>query len=298
MKRSATLRFIVRRKIMAASLALFVAPVALSAEETPYWEHCEAAVDAQEQAQGIPDSLLLSIARAESGRFREGVSTPTPWPWTVMAERRGRYLPTKAAAIREVEQLQRRGVRNIDVGCMQINLHHHGRAFASLEEAFDPNRNAAYAGTFLNQLHRELGSWTRAVGYYHSRTSGLYQRYRKKVLGFWEDQMEADAPRTAALPSPEPEPEIEKDEAAVPAATLTPPRRISVEEALARQARRAAVIRASADVRRGLAERAIARQRAAHEETVRRQRALLESYRDQMRAATAAIRENGEARSQ
>ena len=35
-----------------------------------------------------------------------------------------------------------RGVRQVDVGCMQINLQSHPHAFASLEDAFDPGSNA------------------------------------------------------------------------------------------------------------------------------------------------------------
>ncbi|MDZ7712446.1 MAG: hypothetical protein U5L06_04740 [Rhodovibrio sp.] len=82
-----------------------------------------------------------------------------------MAEGRGRYLPSKAAAIAEVRDLQARGVSNIDVGCMQVNLHWHGDAFESLEQAFDPAYNVAYAAAFLLDLagQRELLA-TKAIG--------------------------------------------------------------------------------------------------------------------------------------
>jgi hypothetical protein len=61
-------------------------------------------------------------------------------------------FPTKAKAIAHVRELQARGVRNIDVGCMQINLRHHPNAFPDLETAFDPEMNTAYAAQFLNGL--------------------------------------------------------------------------------------------------------------------------------------------------
>ncbi len=82
-------------------------------------------------------------------------------------------------------RLRARGVRNIDVGCMQINLHHHPRAFDSLEEAFDPAANIAYAGTFLRRLERETRSWSRAVAYYHSKTANVGAAYRQRVMDLW-----------------------------------------------------------------------------------------------------------------
>ena len=37
-----------------------------------------------------------------------------------------------AAAIAAVTRLRARGIRNIDVGCMQVNLHYHGQHFETL----------------------------------------------------------------------------------------------------------------------------------------------------------------------
>ena len=77
-----------------------------------------------------------------------------PWPWTVDAEGQGAFYDSKELAIAAVRALQARGVRSIDVGCMQVNLMHHPNAFNSLEQAFDPvARNANYAAQFLTELH-------------------------------------------------------------------------------------------------------------------------------------------------
>jgi len=54
--------------------------------------------------------------------------------------------------------------------------------FDSLEQAFDPDRNVAYAIGFLRDLRARWGSWTRAVGSYHSNTPTLSGRYRAKVF--------------------------------------------------------------------------------------------------------------------
>ena len=56
------------------------------------------------------------------------------------------------------------------------------QAFDSLEQAFDPDRNVAYAIGFLRDLLDRWGSWTRAVGNYHSNTPALSGRYRAKVF--------------------------------------------------------------------------------------------------------------------
>lgn len=145
------------------------------------WNLCTSAVRQAEHAHRLPRGLLGAIAKVESGRYRESGGEVLAWPWTVMAEGRGRYLPGKAAAIAEVEALRARGVRNIDVGCMQINLFYHPDAFESLEAAFDPARNAQAAARLLVELRDAWGSWARAVGNYHSNTPTLSGPYRVKV---------------------------------------------------------------------------------------------------------------------
>ena len=152
------------------------------------WRLCPDAIAAQEKSQSIPKHLLSAIALAESARKHPTFGKRMPWPWTVMAEGEGRYLPSKAAAIEEVRMLQARGIRNIDVGCMQVNLYHHADAFYSLENAFDPAANVAYASKFLRSLYEESGSWQEAAGRYHSATPELKEPYRDRVVTFWNEQ--------------------------------------------------------------------------------------------------------------
>ncbi|MGF1611834.1 MAG: transglycosylase SLT domain-containing protein [Kiloniellales bacterium] len=163
------------------------------------WRLCAAFIDHAERALELPPHLLQAISKVESGRWDSARSALSAWPWTVMAEGRGRYLPSKAAAIAEVQALKARGVRNIDVGCMQVNLQFHPKAFDSLEQAFDPAQNVAYAATFLTRLRQETNSWTRAIGRYHSATPHLMGRYRLKVFRAWrEEKRQAERERRAA----------------------------------------------------------------------------------------------------
>jgi hypothetical protein len=174
--------------LTAALLALALASPA-RAEAAPDgdpWAVCAAATDAAEAMRpDLPAHLLGALAKVESGRWHAASKARLAWPWTVMAEGRGRYLPSKAAAIAEVRALKARGVSNIDVGCMQVNLHWHGRAFESLEQAFDPAHNVAYAAAFLLDLRASENSWTKAIGVYHSRTPKFSGPYRSKVFRHW-----------------------------------------------------------------------------------------------------------------
>ncbi|MBK1697271.1 transglycosylase SLT domain-containing protein [Rhodovibrio salinarum] len=163
-----------------------------TADEADPWALCAAATDAAEAMRpDLPAHLMGALAKVESGRWHAASKARVAWPWTVMAEGRGRYLPSKAAAIAEVRRLQARGVTNIDVGCMQVNLHWHGEAFDTLTQAFDPAYNVAYAAAFLLDLRSSENSWTKAIGVYHSRTPKYSGPYRSKVFRHWRAEKKA-----------------------------------------------------------------------------------------------------------
>lgn len=154
---------------------------------------CAEPIHQKEREAGIPNQLLVAVALAESGRWDKTDSASFAWPWTVTAEGKGRFFATKDEAIAQVERLRARGVRNIDVGCMQINLMHHPDAFADLDEAFDPHANVAYATSFLKELFQQSRSWMTAVGNYHSATPEFHMRYRQKVMKLWSEARRRDA---------------------------------------------------------------------------------------------------------
>ena len=174
------------RLLLLLSLILLVSP-ALAREAAPVpgpSQLCIAAIGVAERAQRTPARLLAAIARVESGR-PDARGVVQPWPWTINAEGTGRFFGSKAEAIAAVEALQARGVRSIDVGCMQVNLMHHPHAFASLDEAFDPSANAAYGARFLSALHHDLSTWPAATAAYHSQTAGIGTDYARKVMVAW-----------------------------------------------------------------------------------------------------------------
>ena len=136
----------------------------------------------------IPRHLLSAISLAESGRWDADRRANVAWPWTVTSGGQGRFFDTKAEALAEVEILMTEGVRNIDVGCMQVNLYYHGGAFETLEEALDPRTNATYAAAYLKNMYLITGDWTAAAGYYHSQTPSRNGPYKEKVQAFWRQQ--------------------------------------------------------------------------------------------------------------
>lgn len=147
---------------------------------TPY-EACDQAIAAAER--GLPAKLLPAISRVESGRLDAATGRVRPWPWTINVEGVGHFFDTKEQVIAAVAALQAKGVRSIDVGCMQVNLMHHPKAFPSLDAAFEPVTNAAYAARFLASLHGQLKDWNLATAAYHSMDPVRGEEYQRLVLG-------------------------------------------------------------------------------------------------------------------
>jgi len=182
-----------------ASQAPTVAPLAQQADDQT--RLCRTAIRAAERANGIPQALLSALGRVESGRRDPTTGNFGPWPWTINAEGRGQFFATRAEAVAAIRRLQAEGVRSIDVGCMQVNLRHHPDAFASLEEAFDPQKNAAYAARFLVSLYETSKNWLQAAANYHSNTPDLASAYQRRVMAAWpeESRIAAEEHRAAQL---------------------------------------------------------------------------------------------------
>ena len=139
-----------------------------------------------EKKEKIQTNLLTAIALVESGRYSEEHKTGIAWPWTVGAKNKGAFFNSKQEAIDAVSALRKEGVENIDVGCMQINLKYHAGAFETLQDAFDPEKNVAYAAKYLKKLYAETGSWGAAATRYHSKSARYAFRYEDKLLDIWK----------------------------------------------------------------------------------------------------------------
>jgi hypothetical protein len=169
-----------------ASLTAMAYPAASRASPADPATLCESAVASAEYAARLPARLLAAISLTETGRTDPASGRLRAWPWAINAEGTGWFFDTPEQAIAAVRALQARGVRSIDVGCLQVNLMYHGQAFSTLEEAFDPPANAAYAAKFLNTLFDDGKDWARAIAGYHSQIPGLGAAYRAVVMARWQ----------------------------------------------------------------------------------------------------------------
>lgn len=154
---------------------------------------CEVAAQQAAARHGVPLAVLRTIALVETGRTLGGQMQP--WPWAIHAEGRGHWPASRAAALELVRNTKAKGVRNIDIGCFQINLRWHGAEFASLEAMIEPAQNADYAARLLQHHKARLGSWEAAAGAYHSATPALAARYRARFAAL-RGKLSPPAPQT------------------------------------------------------------------------------------------------------
>lgn len=175
------LRFVTLYAMLSSSLYAEFTPTLSRADANL----CAVHVYQHERLKKIPSHLLAAISKVESGRYMKETKQVIAWPWTINVQGKDFYFPTKTEAVTHVKKLLNQGITSIDVGCMQVNLHHHPQAFESIEDAFDPRTNTEYAAKFLTNLKNSLGSWNMAVAHYHSANAEHHIPYRKKVYETW-----------------------------------------------------------------------------------------------------------------
>ncbi|MDO5386275.1 MAG: transglycosylase SLT domain-containing protein [Pseudomonadota bacterium] len=144
---------------------------------------CKNAALKYEEKYQIKEHLLTTITNVETGRWNAEKKQTLGWPWTINAQGKGHFFKTKAEAVKAVKALQAKGVKSIDVGCMQINLKFHGKNFKSVEEALDPYKNVEYGAKYLKKLYKAKGNdWFKAAMAYHSNVLKKALRYKKKLV--------------------------------------------------------------------------------------------------------------------
>ena len=146
---------------------------------------CEYLAKDAEKKYELPENILLSISRVESG-YQKVDGIIRAWPWTLNAGGDSAYFKTKKAALNSLKKRIESGVTNIDVGCMQINYRWHNKFFSNLGDMINPIKNVDYGARFLKKLFQRHGSWEKAVKYYHSSKSKFNVRYYKKVKAIWK----------------------------------------------------------------------------------------------------------------
>ncbi len=148
---------------------------------------CEYLAKDAEKKYGLPENILLSISRVESG-YQKVNGVIRAWPWTLNAGGDSSYFQTKEDALHSLEEKIEKGATNIDIGCMQLNFRWHKDFFNNLSDMINPRKNVDYAARFLNKLHQRHGSWEKAVKYYHSSKSKFNVKYYRKVKAVWKKE--------------------------------------------------------------------------------------------------------------
>jgi len=112
--------------------------------------------------QDIPLGVLYAVGMTESG------NKGSLHPYALNIAGRTVFARDESEALAAFSAARRKGIKLIDLGCMQINFHYHGTSFASVEAMLDPGTNVKYAARFLKRLRAQEGSWTMAVARYHA----------------------------------------------------------------------------------------------------------------------------------
>lgn len=123
---------------------------------------CEREMFSAAAAEQVPLGVLYAIGLTETGR------KGSLHPFALNIEGKSVFAASEAEALEAFAKARRKGQKLIDLGCMQINHHYHGREFESVAAMLEPRRNVRYAARFLKELRAREGNWTMAVARYHA----------------------------------------------------------------------------------------------------------------------------------
>tara|TARA_A100001011_G_C14240145_1_gene812864 strand:+ start:561 stop:1382 length:822 start_codon:yes stop_codon:yes gene_type:complete len=152
---------------------------------------CDEIARKVELEYNLPTNILASIAIVEAGR-RQHDGSIKPWPWSLNHAGKSLFFDKKTDALTYLRNNITAKFRNIDVGCMQINVRWHQKQFKSFSAMIDPRKNIEYAAKFLIHLKEVHGSWEYAIKHYHSATPKLHKKYYAKVEKAWSKKSGAN----------------------------------------------------------------------------------------------------------
>lgn len=164
--------------ISAAILAFAAVPASAqsSRASSVHAGECLRHVESAERAYRIPRGMLRAIGYVEASHAN------TVWPWTLNISGQPHFLDDRAAAAAKMKGRDGQVHRDMDVGCMQINVRYHAAKFPRPEAMLDPRTNVMYAAWYLRSLYDTYGTWTEAVARYHSSKQEYQIRYLCRVV--------------------------------------------------------------------------------------------------------------------
>ncbi|MEP4767478.1 MAG: transglycosylase SLT domain-containing protein [Roseibium sp.] len=143
--------------------SIFSSPIAFnSAAQAEVQNVCEREMMAAARKYRVPLGVLYAVGLTETGRRN------SLYPYALNIEGKSVFPPSRKAAKGDINTARQLGKKLIDIGCMQINHHYHGKEFRSVDHMLEPRANVQYAARFLKELKSRQGSWTMAVARYHA----------------------------------------------------------------------------------------------------------------------------------
>lgn len=141
-------------------------------------DDCEKSIRLAEKKYNLPPYLLHAIALTESGRG----GRPSPMAMNIGGRT---YIASSTMDMKNTVASNGGSTSSIDIGCLQVNLKYHAKRFRNWESLLVPIYNAEYAALYLKELKKEFGTWSAAVGAYHSRTPWRSADYACVVSRRW-----------------------------------------------------------------------------------------------------------------
>lgn len=151
---------------------------------------CEKHFILLEREYNLPPGMLRAVGTHESGKYLKAHKRKAAWPWTINVLGKGFYFSEKKDALTAIDMHMRgRGIRSVDIGCMQVNMLYHGHAFKNNpRKAIIPSENIRYGAKFLRSRYDVSDSWEEAIGNYHNMIPSIGRRYSKKIIAMWKKQ--------------------------------------------------------------------------------------------------------------
>ena len=103
---------------------------------------CATAIELITEKYKLPENLLMTIARTESGKWDKKTKQNEPHAWAINNAGKNYYPKTWQESLKIIKSLRARGETNIDIGCMQINWRWHRQHFDSVNHMQDAYASA------------------------------------------------------------------------------------------------------------------------------------------------------------
>ena len=132
---------------------------------------------------GLDPWLLYAITLEESNHYDPRTRKLYPWRWVIHHDYELTYHENEADARAHIDYLESQGIRNYDIGPLQINRHWHGDKVEDLYELLTIHRSVDIAARLLAE-NRSLTPDDKSVwvGRYRSWQPKLAQAYAKRIF--------------------------------------------------------------------------------------------------------------------